>query len=79
LFEKTKEKEMSMKDDYMISMDNTVYNIDKDISVEIFIPNEYSCYVSVYIDRNDSCVAFQTTRDNLKGLADFIYKTIGDR
>jgi len=70
---------MSMKDDYMISMDNSTYNIDKDISVEIFMPNEYSCYVSIYIDLNDSSVAFQTTRDNLKGLADFIYKTIGEK
>ena len=68
-----------MKDDYMISMDNPAYNIDKNISVEIFMPNEYSCYVSVYNDRNDSSVAFQTTRDNLKGLADFIYKTIGEK
>jgi hypothetical protein len=65
---------MTIKDDYMISMDNPAYNIDKDISVEIFMPNEYSCYVSVYNDRNDSSIAFQTTRDNLKGLADFINK-----
>jgi len=70
---------MSMKDDYMISMDNTVYNIDKDISVEMFMQGSYSCYFSVYNDRNDSSVAFQTTRDNLKGLADFLYKTIGEK
>ena len=68
-----------MKDDYMISMDNTVYNIDKDISVEMFMQGGYSCYVSVYNDRNDSCVAFQTTRDNLKGLADFIYKYLENK
>ena len=70
---------MSMKDDYMTSLNNPTYTIDKDINVEIFMPNEYSCYVSVYNDRNDSSVAFQTTRDNLKGLADFIYKTIGEK
>ena len=70
---------MSMKDNYMISMDNPTYTIDKDISVEIFMQGNYSCYVSVYNDRNDSCVAFQTTRDNLKGLADFIYDTIGEK
>jgi hypothetical protein len=70
---------MSMKDDYMTSLNNPTYTIDKDISVEIFMPNEYSCYFSVYNDRNDSSVAFQTTRDNLKGLADFIYKTIGEK
>jgi len=70
---------MSMKDDYMMSIDNPSYTIDKDISVEMFMQNGYSCYVSVYNDRNDSCVAFQTTRDNLRGLADFIYKTIGEK
>ncbi len=70
---------MSIKDNYIISMDNPTYTIDKDISVEMFMQGGYSCYVSVYNDRNDSCVAFQTTRDNLKGLADFIYKTIGEK
>jgi hypothetical protein len=54
------------------------YNIDKDINVEMFMQNGHSCYVSVYNDRNDSSVSFQTTRDNLKGLADFIYEAIGE-
>lgn len=70
---------MSIKDDYMISLNNLTYTIDKDISVEMFMQGSYSCYISIYNDRNDSCVAFQTTRDNLKGLADFIYKTIGEK
>ncbi len=65
---------MVNRDYYMQSIEPPHYNIDKDISVKIFMPNEYSCYVSVYNDRNDSSVAFQTTRDNLKGLADFINK-----
>jgi hypothetical protein len=63
----------------MMSIDNPHYTIDKDISVEMFMQGGYSCYVSVYNDRNDSCVAFQTTRDNLKGLADFIRNAIGDK
>jgi hypothetical protein len=54
------------------------YNIDKDINVEMFMQNGHSYYVSVYNDRNDSSVSFQTTRDNLKGLVDFIYETIND-
>ena len=69
---------MSTRDDYMMSIDNPHYTIDKDISVEMFIQNGYSCYVSVYNDRNDSCVAFQTSRDKLKGLADFLYEIIGE-
>jgi hypothetical protein len=69
-------KQMSIKDDYMISVDNPHYNVDKDISVEVFMRDNSNCYVSIYNDRNDSCVAFQTSRDNLNGLADFIYKVI---
>jgi hypothetical protein len=70
---------MTIRDDYMISIDNPNYNIDKDISIETFMQNSHSCYVSIYNDRNDSCVSFQTSRDKLKGLADFIYKTIGEK
>jgi hypothetical protein len=70
---------MTIRDDYMISVDNPSYNIDKDISIETFMQNGGSCYVSIYNDRNDSCVAFQTSRDKLKGLADFLYKTIGEK
>ena len=59
------------RDYYMQSIDPPHYDIDKDISVKM-VTNGNSCYVSIYNDRNDSSVAFQTTRDNLKGLADFI-------
>ena len=54
------------------------YDIDKDISFEM-IRDGNSCYVSVYNDRNDSCVAFSTNSKCLKGLADFLYKTIGEK
>jgi hypothetical protein len=70
---------MSMRDDYMMSIDTPHYDIDKDISLEMLMRDRSHCYISIYNDRNDSCVAFQTTRDNLKGLADFIYKTIGEK
>jgi hypothetical protein len=72
---------MPIKDnrDYMMSINTPHYDIDKDISMEIFMQDTVSCHISVYNDRNDSCVAFQTSRDKLKGLADFIYKTIGEK
>jgi hypothetical protein len=54
------------------------YYLDKDKLIDIRVDHwdNGKMYVSVYNDRNDSCVAFQTSRDNLKGLADFIYKVI---
>jgi hypothetical protein len=54
------------------------YYLDKDKLIDIRVDHwdDGKMYVSVYNDRNDSCVAFQTSRDNLKGLADFIYKVI---
>ena len=67
------------RDYYMQSIEPPHYTIDKDISVEMFMQGSYSCYFSVYNDRNDSSVAFQTTRDNLKGLADFIYKYLENK
>lgn len=70
---------MNLRDDYMMSINTPHYDIDKDISIEVLMQNSSSCYASVYNDRNDSCVSFQTTRDNLKGLADFIYETIGGK
>jgi hypothetical protein len=62
----------------MISTDTPNYDIDKDISVQIYYHGN-SCYVSVYNDRNDSSVAFCVTKEKLKGLADFIYKTIEEK
>jgi hypothetical protein len=69
---------MTIRDDYMISTDTPNYDIDKDISVQIYYHGN-SCYVSVYNDRNDSSVAFCVTKEKLKGLADFIYKTIEEK
>lgn len=50
------------------------YTIDKDISLEMFKGDDNSIYVSIYNDRRDTSVAFQTSMDNMKGLADFINK-----
>ena len=54
------------------------YDIDKDISFEM-VRDGNSCYVSIYNDRNDKSVAFSTDSKCLKGLADFLYKTIGEK
>lgn len=52
------------------------YDIDNDISVEM-VTNGNSCYVSIYNDRNNKSVAFQVTKDKLKGLADFLNRNLG--
>jgi len=52
------------------------YTIDKDISLEMFKGDDNSVYVSIYNDRRDTSVAFQTSMDNMKLLADFIYKNL---
>jgi hypothetical protein len=54
-----------------------LYVIDKDISLEMFMGDNNSVYVSIYNDRRDTSVAFQTSMDNMKLLADFIYKQLG--
>lgn len=53
------------------------YDIDNDISVEMTTSGNL-CYVSIYNDRNNKSVAFQVTRDKVMGLADFIYKYLGN-
>lgn len=64
--------------DYYMQTENPLhFDIDKDISVEMTISGNL-CYVSIYNDRNDKSVAFQVTRDKVKGLADFIYKYLGE-
>ena len=62
---------MADRDYYMQAIDPPHYDIDKDISVGM-VTNGNSCYVSIYNNRNDKSIAFQTTKDKLKGLADFI-------
>jgi hypothetical protein len=69
---------MTIQDDYMASVNTPHYDIDKDISMEIYYHGN-SCYVSIYNDRNDSSVAFCVGRDKLRGLADFIRNAIGDK
>jgi len=54
------------------------YDIDKDISVEMTTYGNF-CYVSIYNDRNDKSVAFQVTKDKVKGLADFFNKNLESR
>jgi len=54
------------------------YDIDKDISVEMTTSGNL-CYVSIYNDRNDKSVAFQVTKDKVKGLADFILKYLENK
>jgi hypothetical protein len=57
------------------------YYLGKDRLIDIRI--EHLMYniihVSIYNDRNDTCVAYDCTREDLKGLADFLYKTIGEK
>lgn len=54
------------------------YDIDKDISVEMTTSGNL-CYVSIYNDRNDKSVAFQVTKDKVKGLADFLNKHLENK
>ena len=53
-----------------------LYVIDKDISLEMFMGDNNSVYVSIYNDRRNTSIAFQTSMDNMKLLADFIYKNL---
>jgi hypothetical protein len=63
--------------DYITSTNPLHYDIDKDISVEMVI-DKGSCFVSIYNDRTDKSVSVQTSTKNLKGLADFIIKNLGN-
>ena len=67
---------MVNQNDYMLSENPLHFDIDKDISVEM-VTGGNSVYVSIYNDRNDKSVAFQTSRDKLRGLADFISRNLG--
>lgn len=54
------------------------YDLDKDISVEM-VTEGNSVYVSIYNDRTDKSIALQTNKYKLKGLADFIYKSLENK
>ena len=69
---------MADRDYYMQAENPAHYDIDKDISVEM-VRSGNSCYVSIYNDRNDKSVAFQVTKDKVKGLADFLIKHLENK
>jgi hypothetical protein len=57
------------------------YYLDKNkmIDIRVDLWSDSNMFVSIYNDRNDSCVGYTCSREELKGLADFIYKTIGEK
>jgi hypothetical protein len=57
------------------------YYLDKDklIDIRVDLWSDSNMFVSIYNDRNDSCVGYTCSREELKGLADFLYKTIGEK
>ncbi len=57
------------------------YYLDKDklIDIRVDLWSDSNMFVSIYNDRNDSCVGYTCNREELKGLADFIYDTIGEK
>jgi hypothetical protein len=50
------------------------YYLDKDKLIDIRVDHwsHNRMYVSIYNDRNDTCVGYTCSREELKGLADFI-------
>ena len=60
----------------MTTTTRPLYVIDKDISLEMFMGDNNSVYVSIYNDRRNTSIAFQTSMDSMKLLADFIYKNL---
>jgi hypothetical protein len=57
------------------------YYLDKDKLIDIRVDHwsQNRMHVTIYNDRNDTCVGYTCNRDELKGLADFIYKTIEEK
>lgn len=57
------------------------YYLDKDklIDIRVDLWSDSNMFVSIYNDRNDSCVGYTCSREELKGLADFLYETIGEK
>jgi hypothetical protein len=54
------------------------YNLNNDSGVSIFIESdENSHFLSFIHDIKDEGYSFSATNEQLKGLADFIYETIG--
>jgi hypothetical protein len=59
----------------MTSIDIPSFNINKDINIQIY-SNGNACYFSIYNDRTDTSISFEASKDNSKGLADFIYRNL---
>ncbi len=57
------------------------YYLDNEnlIDIRVSYLSYNKMHVSIYNDRNDSCVAYTCSREELKGLADFLYETIGEK
>ncbi len=57
------------------------YYLDKDKLIDIRVDHLSfnKIYVSIYNDRNDTCVGYTCSREELKDLADFLYETIGEK
>lgn len=59
--------------DYL-ACEPTLFDIDKDISMEMIKIGYDQYFVSIYNDLKDSSVSFSTSSKCLKGLADFLIK-----
>ena len=57
---------------------NTQFKINNNIDVHITSNGNWH-YVSIYNDFTDKSVSYQCGTKELKGLADFIYNTIGEK
>ena len=57
------------------------YYIDQDKQLDVRVDDHNGkLYVSIYNDRTDNhSIGFSCNREELKGLADFIYKTVGEK
>lgn len=57
------------------------YYLDKNklIDIRVDLWSDSNMFVNIYNYRNDSCVGYTCSREELKGLADFIYETIGEK
>jgi hypothetical protein len=57
-----------------------LYYLDKDklISMEIVSHKDWH-HISVYNDKTDKSVAYETNNKDLKGLADFIYRYLENK
>lgn len=55
------------------------YYLDKDQKVDIRIDcwSHGKMHVIIYNDRNDTSVGYTCNKDELRGLADFIYDLVG--